>query len=711
MREKFLMFKEYVMKSFDLESKNSRLAINVVIILLLNIAAAAFSLRIDLTANGTYSLSKRSRETVSSLDEKLKIKVLFSKDLPAEHAAVFRYLKDILEEYDFYGSGSFSYEIVEEEKLESQAADYGIKPVQSREFVSDQVKLRNVYMGVVIQHADLIEKIDSLTSTSGLEYEITSRIEKMTGKVDRLLKMKNPVVVTLFLDERVRDLPIDGIGKLEDMVKNSVAKSNIRNYNKIQFQTIDPSNGGDKDIDKKFGISKLRWGNVQTRSGKMIAAGEAAFGLVIEGGGRFIKFDMDVMPTILGTNVISGLDNLEDKINNAVGDLLSPSTRIGYVKGHGIPEINDKRSPEGAGLLSEVLSDMYELAEIDLAAQDIPADIRVMIINGASDQFSETEKYKIDQFLMAGKSVICFANSFKEINMQGEMNMMGNQPIVLPVSSGFEEMSLNYGIKINKNVVLDKNCTKVNLGEMVTDYPLMPMIQKKKMNRESVITKHLNSALFIKTSSLEPVEKMKERGVDTAVLISTSDESWIMEGKVNFNPFFMNPKPDEQFKSYPVAVLASGKFQSFFMNKEIPKEIKEKEGRGNLTSVRKLDSTVDSGKSQLIVVGSSEFTSSGFLSHARRILSGGGNSNTFSDEILVHGMVDYLAGNEYVPEMKGKSLDFNPLKKTEDNTRFMLKVINMGLVPVAVVLTGFIVWRRRISRRRAIEAAFSGGDR
>jgi hypothetical protein len=123
--------------------------------------------------------------------------------------AVQRYLNDILEEYDFYGNKYFSYEIVPEDQLKSQATDYGINPVVSTEFVNDQQKKRNVYMAVVIQHADLTETIDALATTVGIEYEITSRIEKMTAKVDLLRNMKDNLMLTLYLDPRVYKLGIE----------------------------------------------------------------------------------------------------------------------------------------------------------------------------------------------------------------------------------------------------------------------------------------------------------------------------------------------------------------------------------------------------------------------------------------------------------------------------------------------------------------------
>ena len=701
----------YLMDAMNMESRNFQLLLNIILVIVINLAAAAVSIRVDLTSKDTYSLSDRSRDTVSELNEKLKIKVFFSKDLPAEHAAVYRYLKDILEEYSFYGNRNFSYEIVDEDKLEAQAKDYGISPVQSRELTNDQVKVRSVYMGVVIQHADLIEKIESLTSTVGLEYEITSRIEKMTGKIDRLLKLDKPLMLTLYLDEKVRDLPIDGIGKLEDLLKNAVAKSNLVNYDKIQFQVTDPSKSGIKELETLYGVSKLKWGAMKSRSGKSIPAGDGYFGLVMEGSGRFVKIDMDVAPTIMGTNVITGLQNLDDTINSSVGDLLNSNSKIGYITGHGIPDIRDTKNPEGAGLFAELLSDMYSLSGIDLKSQDIPADIRVLIINGPVDAFSEAEKFKLDQFLMEGKSVLLFVNSFMEMDAGEQARFMGNMPMIIPVSSGLEEMTAQYGIKVNKNVVLDKSCAKINMGPLPGDYPLVPLIEKNGLNRESLITKYLNTALFIKASSLEINENLKDSGITASVLVSTSPQSWLMEGRMNFNPMYMAEPSGVEMKSYPVAAVLSGKFESYFKGKNIPAEILSADKKSLLSTRGKLDATVSSGKSELIVVGTSEINSSGFLNSARKILSSKNESGAFSNDILIHSMVDYLAGNSYVPEMKSKSLDFNPLIKSGDQTRFFLKVINMGIVPFFVVITGLIVWRRRIGRKRFIESQFSGGTK
>ena len=80
--------------------KDSQLFLNIIIIILINIAGITLNVRFDLTKNNTYSISEKSKKIVSGLKENLKIRVLFSKDLPAEHSTLFRYLKDLLYQKD-----------------------------------------------------------------------------------------------------------------------------------------------------------------------------------------------------------------------------------------------------------------------------------------------------------------------------------------------------------------------------------------------------------------------------------------------------------------------------------------------------------------------------------------------------------------------------------------------------------------------------------
>jgi hypothetical protein len=162
-------------------------------------------------------------------------------------------------------------------------------------------------------------------------------------------------------------------------------------------------------------------------------------------------------------------------------------------------------------------------------------------------------------------------------------------------------------------------------------------------------------------------------------------------------------------------VLVSGRFVSFFKGREIPEakadqDDKKKKKEPSVTTVTKLDETIPSGKSEMIVVGTSEITTSGFLDDSDKILSSGSpreDEETFPNGLFLHNMVDYMAGNYYVPEMRNKRLDYNPLDRVPDAMKSTYKIINIAGIPVLVVLFGFFTWRRLHVRRKMIQKEFS----
>jgi hypothetical protein len=497
---------------------------------------------------------------------------------------------------------------------------------------------------------------------------------------------------------------------IADDVRRAVEAGNRRNYNKLGFEVVDTSKGNSIDAAAgAYGLNRIQWKSGRSSTGAAIPGGEGLLNIVAIHGDRFKVIDLDLEPSILGNYSIKGIEGLEDTINSTVGRLLATSEKVGYVTGHGIPDMNDDRSREGAGLLRELLSDKYEMVPVDLSKNPVPQDVTILIINGPREPLAEVELYRFDQFLMAGNKAIIFADNFDEMQMPGGQEMFQQQqPVVVPVNSGLDGILAAYGVTVDRNIVLDENCTKVNLGQMIKEYPLIPVILKKNLDRESVVTRYLNSAAFYKASSVTlDQEKLKARNIAYRNLISSSADSWTMTGRMSFNPFMMDANKPDKKQSYTLAVELSGSFESFFKGRDVPKDAAPGSG-GSLTSVKRLDGTIGSGRSGLIVVGTSQITRSGFLMDARKVLSGGGREDeVFSNEHLLHSMVDSLAGNDYIPEMQSKSLAFNPIDKTDDSTRFALKVINIAGVPALVIALGLVVWRRRVERKKAIFSDFN----
>ena len=152
------------------------------ILLLLNGISRNKFFRLDLTDNDMYSLSTSSESVVEQVDDLLTMKVYFSDDLPGEYANNRRYLQDILEEYRALSKGNIRFEFFrpeDDKNIEQEAQKAGIRLVQMQALENDKVVVRRVLMGMVMLYEDKKEVYGFIETTTGLEYEITTRIKKL----------------------------------------------------------------------------------------------------------------------------------------------------------------------------------------------------------------------------------------------------------------------------------------------------------------------------------------------------------------------------------------------------------------------------------------------------------------------------------------------------------------------------------------------------
>jgi len=201
----------------------------LVVTALINVAGITLFLRMDLTENKIYSISDASKRVVSTLSEPLTIKVFFTKNLPAPHNNTERYLRDLLEEYSAYANQYFNYRFFEvsaeegnmsEKTRENQelAKSYGIHPVRIRIIKEDEVKFQRAYMGLALIHGDLMERIPTVTSTEGLEYSLTTAIQKLNNKISALLRLPEKIRITLFCSSSLKAVaPLMRLNKLPDV--------------------------------------------------------------------------------------------------------------------------------------------------------------------------------------------------------------------------------------------------------------------------------------------------------------------------------------------------------------------------------------------------------------------------------------------------------------------------------------------------------------
>lgn len=166
----------------DWTSQTAILLIGLIVVVVNLVALNVFA-RFDLTDDEVYSLSEASIDLVRGLEDPVTVTAYFTADLPAPYSANRRYLRDKLNDYRAYAGDRLQYEFVDpagSDELRTEARRAGIPPVQIQVVESDNVQLKNAYMGLAIQYGGEREVIPVVQDLSTLEYDITSAIRSLT---------------------------------------------------------------------------------------------------------------------------------------------------------------------------------------------------------------------------------------------------------------------------------------------------------------------------------------------------------------------------------------------------------------------------------------------------------------------------------------------------------------------------------------------------
>jgi ABC-type uncharacterized transport system involved in gliding motility auxiliary subunit len=718
------------------------------VILLVNLAGLTLFFRADLTVNKIFSLSEASKKAADTLSEPLSIKVFFSKNLPAPHNNTERYLKDLLDEYAARAGRLFNYQFYnvssEEGDLSPKAVEnrelaknYGISPIQIRIMENDELKFQNVYMGMVLIHGDLVEKINAVTSTDGLEYRLTTAIQKLNNKVSALLRLEDTIEATLYLSSSLDDIaPLIGLNDLPDL-KNTVKKTidgiNAKSRNILSFTHRDIT---DKqtltDIGKKYDLMALSWPDIPKNG---IQAGQGAAGLVLTYQDQSASLPLISavdLPIIGTTYQMADPETLEQNILDIMEKMIGINQDIGYLADHGTPTLGPDRmammqggSGGGMEVFNDLVSDRYNIRQIALKDQTIPDGLNCLIIAKPTEPFSDYALFQIDQALMKGTNIAFFSDAFNEITPRGGMGM----PQYIPLDTGLEKLLAHYGITMTPAYVMDKSAYKHQPregGEQVIYFA--PMLKEDTINNSPSFMHNIKGIITMQVSPLSLVTDSTASGDVTATrLLSSSKESWLMEGNINLNPMFISPPESaDEMDSYDLAWLLEGTFTSYFKDKPIP----EKE-TGETDIEKSVETAVDDSETSAPVETDQSAsdplppTDSPEVIAENRMLETSrpakifvlGCSQMLMDNMLdpegrttnatfILNAIDHLNGNDEIAAMRSKQQTLNPLADTSPMIRGVIKALNIAGLPVLVFVFGLIVWAAGNARRKRIANQF-----
>ncbi|MFQ5672532.1 MAG: GldG family protein [Nitrospinales bacterium] len=718
--------------------KYVKFIIYLIVLILVNVAGTTLFFRVDLTENRMFSISDYSKQMVATLSEPLTINVFFTKNLPPPYNNVEQYLHDLLEEYALYSNNFFNYRFydvsLEEGAVTPEtranrdlASDYGIEPVQIQNIENDEVKFQRAYMGLALIHGDLVERIPTITATDGLEYKLTTAIQKLNHKISALLNLSGKIQTKLFLSSSLENvapyMKLKGLQGLPEKFKDIVKNLNAKNYDKLEFHHIDPATERElEEASKKYNVMSLKWPALL--DGK-IPAGQGLIGLVMEYGNKFLRIPLlNVLRIpIIGTRYdLVNIDNIEQTLNDNLEFLVDINEDLGFLADHGTPSLSGampmgQPNPDSLAIFNKMVSQNYTIKNVYLSEEKIPDDINALLIARPTETFTDYELYQIDQALMRGKNLILFLDRYNEIFPQDRQSMIFNRgPRYVEIDTGLEKLLNHYGIRIKPGYVMDENSFNQQVprqfGGGERKLYFVPVIQNQFINHNVPFMKNIKGLVVSKISPLAlDDETLSKSGLKASMLFTSSDRSWEMTDNITTNPMLIRaPTSEDELKSIPLAYLLEGEFPSYFADKPIPEKpgsdadsakskdsSDEKSKSPDLSKIEEKGATLAKGKpAKIFLIATAEILKDTMLD-----VEGVSTNATF-----IMNVVDALNHREGIAEMRSKEQQFNPLNDIAPGTKIFTKAFNIAGLPVIVILFGVAIGLARNRRKKKIQMIF-----
>jgi gliding-associated putative ABC transporter substrate-binding component GldG len=157
----------------------------ILIIVALNFVSNEFHLRLDLTEDHEYTLSKATKDILDELEDPITVKAYFSQNLPPDIAKVRQDFQEMLVEYSNRSDGKVVFEFVnpsEKKETEEEAMRNGIQPVMITVREKDQAKQQKAFLGAQLTFEGKNESIPVIQPGAAMEYALSTAIKKLSVK-------------------------------------------------------------------------------------------------------------------------------------------------------------------------------------------------------------------------------------------------------------------------------------------------------------------------------------------------------------------------------------------------------------------------------------------------------------------------------------------------------------------------------------------------
>ncbi|SEK57338.1 gliding motility-associated ABC transporter substrate-binding protein GldG [Parapedobacter koreensis] len=242
---------------------------------------------------------------------------------------------------------------------------------------------------------------------------------------------------------------------------------------------------------------------------------------------------------------------------------------IGFTEGHG--ELDNLQLHDAIQSLMEG----YEVGFVNLDSITVQglSQLKVLIVAKPTQGFTETEKFKINHFIMNGGRALW---AIDQLDADLDSLRATGEQTVIARSLNLDDLLFSYGIRFNYDLIADMNAAQipVTVGQVGSQaqvelapwlfYPIFVPTTSHPM------LKNLNG---IRSEFAGTLDTIAVQGVHKTVILQSSPFSRLVDIPATISLQLVEETPDPaEFKNkpYPVAALLEGEFPSVFAHRPIP---------------------------------------------------------------------------------------------------------------------------------------------
>jgi len=512
--------------------------------------------------------------------------------------------------------------------------------------------------------------LNTLSSHHFFRWDLTQEKRFSISKATRdiLSQLNDEVLVEVYLDG---DLP-PGFERMKKSIQETLEEFKVYSNNKLKYRFIDPYQASNPQSREKFfntiaqkGIQPTDVFDMQngSRVQKRILPGAVVYYGLGERGVMLLKGNQAAPPEVKLNQSIEGI---EYELASAIKTLYDDNSgTVTFLTGNGELDSLNIVSFKSA------LAERYRVHSMDLSRVEQIAGTQVIVIAKPAKTFSETDKFKIDQFIMKGGKAL-----FMIDRLNVNMDSLVTGTFAFDRNLDLSDLLFRYGVRLNPDFIQDivSGALPVVVGNMgdqpqvqVLQWPFYPILNNFSNH---TITRNLNAVLARFVGSIDTVEAT---GITKTPLLFTSGYSRKLGPpvRVSVNEMKEQLKPDQmKDKNIPVGYLLEGKFTSLFKNRFIPQGIDN--------AVKIIPASKETG---IIVLSDGDFCRNEISKTTGRAYELGYDPNTrqtFGNKDFLLNAVDYLMDGTGLITARAKQVQIRLLDKVKiDNGKTKWQIINL----------------------------------